>query len=81
MTEEEIRQMKEELKKQGEEFGRWTWFALLEKLAKGDITKFEEVSNQNFILALNLLSYWMEKDKKTAQMQEEYNRKQTQQYN
>lgn len=81
MTEEEIAQMKEELKKQSESFGRWTWFALLEKLAKGDITKFEEVSNQNFILSLNLLSYWMEKDKKTSQMQEEENRKQIRQYN
>jgi hypothetical protein len=81
MTEKEIEEMRAELKRENDNFGRWSWFALLEKLAKGDITKFEEVSNQNFILSLNLLSYWMEKDKKTAQMQDEYNRKQVKQYN
>lgn len=74
MTEEEIRQMKEELKKQNQEFGRWSWFAVLEKLAKGDVTKFDEVSNMNFILCLNLLSYWMERDKKIARMEEEQRR-------
>lgn len=43
-------------------FGRWSWFALIERLAKGDITRFEEVCDQNFINCLNLLSYWKEKE-------------------
>tara|TARA_R110000868_G_scaffold291179_1_gene551572 strand:+ start:208 stop:447 length:240 start_codon:yes stop_codon:yes gene_type:complete len=74
MTEEEIAQMKADLKKESDGFNRWNWFALLEKLSHGDVTKFDEVSNQNFILCLNLLSYWMEKEKRIARMQEEYNR-------
>ena len=43
-------------------FGRWSWFAMYEKLAKGDITKFDEVGEQNFITTINLLSYWKERD-------------------
>lgn len=41
---------------------RWKWFSLIEKMAQGDITKFEDVYKQNFIAALNLLSYWKERD-------------------
>lgn len=51
---------KNEEKQRKSGFGRWSWFALIEKLAKGDITKFDEVTNQNFITCLNLLSYWKE---------------------
>jgi len=43
-------------------FGRWSWFAMIERLAGHDITKFDEVCDQNFINCLNLLSYWKEKD-------------------
>jgi hypothetical protein len=42
-------------------FGRWSWFAMYEKLANGDITKLNEVGEQNFITAINLLSYWKER--------------------
>lgn len=35
---------------------------MIEKLANGDITKFDQVTEQNFILSLNLLSYWKEKE-------------------
>jgi hypothetical protein len=63
MTEEEIKGFLEETEKQKKEgFKRWGWFGVIEKLANGDITKFEEVTNQNFILSLNLLSYWKERD-------------------
>ena len=71
MTEEEIAQMREELKKQNQEFGRWSWLAVIEKLAKGDITKFDSVCEQNFISCLNLLAYWLERDKKIEQMEKE----------
>ncbi len=35
---------------------------MIERLAGHDITKFDEVCDQNFISCLNLLSYWKEKD-------------------
>lgn len=35
---------------------------MIERLADGDITKFEEVYKVAYISALNLLSYWHEKD-------------------
>lgn len=41
---------------------KWVWFGIIEKLALGDITKFEEVYKQNYISALNLLMYWKEKE-------------------
>ena len=74
MTEDEIAQMKADIAKQKNEFGRWQWFAMIERLANGDITKFDEVCKQNFISCLNLLSYWKEKDAKIAQLQEQNNR-------
>lgn len=56
----------EQEKKSG--FSRWDWFAVIEKLAGGDITKFEAVENQYFILALNLLSYQKERDEQQKKM-------------
>ena len=38
-----------------EEFG---WHSLINKLAKDDITKFDEVIEINYITALNQLSLW-----------------------
>lgn len=70
MTDEEIRLMKEELKKSNEENARWSWFGVIEKLCDGDITKYEEVTKANFILALNWLSYWKHKDSKIKEAQE-----------
>jgi hypothetical protein len=40
---------------------KWLWFGIIERLANGDITKFNEIYKQNYIAALNLLSYWKEK--------------------
>lgn len=40
---------------------RWKWFSIIERLAQGDITKFEDVYKQTYISSLNLLSYWKEK--------------------
>ncbi|QDP49126.1 MAG: hypothetical protein Unbinned706contig1001_5 [Prokaryotic dsDNA virus sp.] len=42
--------------------GRWRWFSMIERLANGDITKFEEVYKISYISALNTLSYWKERD-------------------
>lgn len=42
--------------------GRWKWFSMIERLANGDITKFEEVYKIPYISALNTLSYWHERD-------------------
>jgi hypothetical protein len=74
MTPEEIAIMKEDMKKENDGWNRWMWMGCLEKLAGGDITKFDAVSNQNFIACLNLLSYWLEKEKRIAKMQEQANR-------
>lgn len=66
---EEYKKEKERINNQG--FGRWIWFGIVEKLAKGDITKFEEVEKTNYILALNLLSYWKEKDAEEMRIKKE----------
>lgn len=72
MSEEEIEEYKKEKEQSiNEGFGRWSWFAMLEKLAQGDITKFDEVSKMNFILALNLFSYWKERDKENERITKE----------
>jgi hypothetical protein len=65
------------MKEMDNSFGRWGWFALVEKLAKGDITKFEDIYKENWIAALNLLSYWKEKETYQARLQKQ----QTKQYN
>ena len=41
---------------------RWRWYSIVEKLANGDITKFDEIYKQSYINCLNLLSYWKERD-------------------
>lgn len=53
---------------------RWKWFSLIEKMAQGDITKFEEVYKQNFISALNLLSFWKERDEYLREVEKTRNR-------
>jgi hypothetical protein len=45
------------------------WFSVVEKLALGDITKFDDVYKQNYILALNLLAYWRLRDKEWEKQQ------------
>lgn len=53
----------EDLENEEQSFGdKWKWMDIIEKLAKGDITKFNEVSKQNLISCFNLLSYWKERD-------------------
>jgi len=42
---------------------RWGWLAMVDRLAKGDITKHEEIYEMNYIECLNLISYWTERDK------------------
>lgn len=48
---------------------RWKWFGIIERLANGDITKFEEVYKVSYISALNTLSYWKERDDYQARLQ------------
>jgi len=69
MSDEEIAEYKAEKEKElNNGFARWSWFAMIEKLAKGDITKFDEIYKINWILALNTLSYWKELDRETERM-------------
>ena len=64
MSPEEIEEYKKEKEKEERSgFARWSWFAMIEKLAKGDVTKFDEIYKTNYILALNLLSFWKERDR------------------
>ena len=39
------------------------WLTIVDKLAKGDITKHNEVYNINYIHALNMLAHWKEIDR------------------
>jgi hypothetical protein len=48
---------------------RWKWFSIVERLANGDITKFNEVYKVPYISALNTLSYWHEKDQYQQRLQ------------
>ena len=41
---------------------RWSWLAMVDRLANGDITKHDEIFERNYIECLNLLSYWHERD-------------------
>ena len=41
---------------------RWKWFSIIERLAEGDITKFNDVYKVTYLTALNTLSYWKERD-------------------
>jgi len=47
---------------------------LVEKLAQGDITRFEAIYERNWIEALNLLSYWKEKDEYLANIKKQQQR-------
>jgi hypothetical protein len=38
------------------------WVGQLDRLADGDITKHEQVLEQNYRACLNLLLYWFERD-------------------
>jgi len=48
---------------------RWKWFSIIERLAGGDITKFETVYKVSYISALNTLSYWKERDDYQVRLQ------------
>jgi hypothetical protein len=41
---------------------RWRWYSIVERLAEGDIRRFDEIYKQSYINCLNLLSYWKEKN-------------------
>lgn len=76
MTEEEIKlYVKEYTEQKKNGFSRWFWFSITEKLAGGDILKFEGVDNQNFIKCLNLLAYWKERDDYQKKLEEQERKK------
>ncbi len=52
----------------------YKWMIIVERLAQGDITKFDAVYKQNFIGCLNLLSYWKDRDKELERMRKENER-------
>ena len=46
----------------------YRWIAYIDRLSGGDITKHDEVYERNYIECLNLLSYWLIRDKQIEQM-------------
>lgn len=71
MSPEEIALMKKENEEYSTRgFGRWSWFAMIDKLSLGDITKHDQVCEQNFVSCLNLLSYWKERDAEQKRMED-----------
>lgn len=63
MTPSQIEEMEMDLKIERQSgFSRWGWFGFIDRLANGDPTKYEAVSELNFIMCLNTLSYWKEKE-------------------
>ena len=41
---------------------KWSWLAMVDRLANGDITKHDLIYKRNYIECLNLLSYYKERD-------------------
>ncbi len=50
---------------------KWSWYIILRELAKGDLTRFEEMTKLNLILVLNDLSF----QKETNNLKQEIARK------
>ena len=72
MTADEIKLMnadQEQYRRTG--FGRWSWYAVFEKLSNGDLTKFDAIGEQTYIGCLNLLSYWKERDQEIKRLQDQ----------
>lgn len=76
MSKEEIEGYKKEQEQiNNSGFGRWGWFAMLEKLATWMGGSFDKAEEMNYILALNLLSYWKEKEAEEARIKKEIMKK------
>lgn len=72
MSPQDIEKMNQERKHYAKKgFGRWSWYAMVDKLADGDITKHEAIYNLNFISCLNHLSYLKEKAAEDKRIQEQ----------
>ena len=42
---------------------KWKWLSMVDRLSGGDITKYDQVYDRNYIECLNVLSFWYERDK------------------
>jgi hypothetical protein len=51
------------------------WIGMVDRLANGDITKYDKVYQLNYIECLNSMAYWHHKDKYTAQINRAIERK------
>lgn len=68
-------ELDKEISKSNNFIDRWKWFSIMEKLSMGDITKMEMVEKQNYIGALNLLSFWKERDDRQRAIERINNRR------
>lgn len=53
---------------------RWKWYGLVDKLAMNNILNYEGVYKQNWIAALNYLSYHKEMDDYKIEQQKKQNK-------
>jgi hypothetical protein len=73
--------VEEEPQEEENTFGKkWKWYGMIDKLAMGDITKYDNIYKLNYILCLNKLSFEKEKqdiiDKmQKAEMQRQKNKR------
>jgi hypothetical protein len=44
------------------------WIAMVDRLSGGDITKHNQIYETNYIECLNLMAYWVHRDKHIEQM-------------
>lgn len=58
------------------EFDRtWNWYATIDELAGGDVTKYEAIEQMNMHRCLNNLCYKIDKRKRDAEELKKINRK------
>lgn len=55
--------------------GGFEWISQFDRLADGDITKFDEISEKPYNLCLNLLLFWMKRDEYQERMHNYNNKK------
>lgn len=41
---------------------KWAFISMVDRLSNGDITKHNEIYEQNFIYCLNILGFWHDRD-------------------
>ena len=54
---------------------QYTWLSIIDRFADGDVTKYDEIQERQYLELMSILSYWslrdekLEKEKQLAQAQ------------